>query len=542
MKKDKQNIIIISLIVLIIGLIIYEFVFAKKEVESISLNKGVITLFPGEKEKLEVSLVPEDIDDIELIWTSENNSVASVVNGEITGISVGNTLINVQVKDSPVTNQCMVKVIPKEIENIELSDDEIELIVGNEYELKVTITPSKLQNEKLLWESSDESVATVEDGKIWGLANGEVEIKAIGGEKEAICKVKVITLVEDIKLKEEELTVEVDETKTLTPIFIPETASNKEIIWESSDPSIATVDEGIVTGNSIGNTTITATSKDGYKKATCAVTVVPKPKYTVEFTDSKKTVTIEKGSPLGNMPTPKRTNYQFLGWYTEKDGGDKVTASTVVKSNMKLYAHWKSTETYEQGPGGDIYTRTVTYMGRTFKDYKQTLINYAYSGGTVNANGCGPISLTSILSGYMNVNYKDVVHRTGLSTSFSRIGTAIEQFGLHHSGLFAYNSSDWNDAKARERARVGIENLKMGRQLIALVSGNEYCQHKSCNGHSWVAYSRGNHFIAIVGVKKDNETVIVFNPLTGKEEDSKLYDIIKYFMPGGGKGFMVVYK
>jgi uncharacterized repeat protein (TIGR02543 family) len=46
-------------------------------------------------------------------------------------------------------------------------------------------------------------------------------------------------------------------------------------------------------------------------------------------------------SKLGKLSIPKRTGYQFLGWYTSKSGGTKVTSATKVTKAVTLYAHWK---------------------------------------------------------------------------------------------------------------------------------------------------------------------------------------------------------
>lgn len=64
-----------------------------------------------------------------------------------------------------------------------------------------------------------------------------------------------------------------DETLTLTPIFTPETATNKNVNWESSDEKIATVSNGVVTLIKKGTVTITATTEDGNYSASCVVTI-----------------------------------------------------------------------------------------------------------------------------------------------------------------------------------------------------------------------------------------------------------------------------
>ena len=64
-----------------------------------------------------------------------------------------------------------------------------------------------------------------------------------------------------------------DGTLTLTPIFSPETATNKNVKWASSDNTVATVKDGVVTPLKKGTTTITVTTEDGNFSASCVVTV-----------------------------------------------------------------------------------------------------------------------------------------------------------------------------------------------------------------------------------------------------------------------------
>ena len=56
------------------------------------------------------------------------------------------------------------------------------------------------------------------------------------------------------------------------------------------------------------------------------------------------TTTIEKNSNLGTTITPKRTDYEFLGWYTDPVAGERVTSSTIITQDTTLYAHWRFIE------------------------------------------------------------------------------------------------------------------------------------------------------------------------------------------------------
>ena len=84
-------------------------------------------------------------------------------------------------------------------------------------------------------------------------------------------------LVTSVNLNKTEATIEVGVQEQLTATVLPEDATNKAVIWTTSDPTVATVDEtGLVTAVAVGTATITATTTDGTNlEASCAVTVSP---------------------------------------------------------------------------------------------------------------------------------------------------------------------------------------------------------------------------------------------------------------------------
>ncbi len=231
-----------------------------------------------------------------------------------------------------------------------------------------------------------------------------------------------VTAVE-IKNPPEKITV--GEFADLSVEVTPTDAVNKKVTWDSSDKTVATIDEnGKVTALKSGTTEITVTSEDGSFTDTCTITVEPK-KYTVTFKDGEtvaKTEVIEEGKSatapaltkegytlswdkaftnikedtvvnaiwtevlpdqfivkfdknggkvshpqekfehskkLGKLPTSKRAKYTFAGWYTAKRGGELVTSNTVVKNNMTLYAHWKKVKVH----------KTKVISKRTTKNY-----------------------------------------------------------------------------------------------------------------------------------------------------------------------------
>ncbi len=104
------------------------------------------------------------------------------------------------------------------------------------------------------------------------------------------------------------------------------------------------------------------TEKDGGTKVDANTSVATKEAHTLyaRWSEAKFNITLDPNggtlanttyevtynSPYGEMPTPNRAGYDFDGWFTEKDGGTKVEASTVVTAAEPhtLYAHWTAHE------------------------------------------------------------------------------------------------------------------------------------------------------------------------------------------------------
>ncbi len=80
--------------------------------------------------------------------------------------------------------------------------------------------------------------------------------------------------VESVSLSANNANMTVGETKALTATVSPANATDKSVVWSSNNSSVASVDQnGVVTANAVGNATITVTTNDGAKTATCAVVV-----------------------------------------------------------------------------------------------------------------------------------------------------------------------------------------------------------------------------------------------------------------------------
>ena len=152
------------------------------------------------------------------------------------------------------------------------------LEMGKTVTLTATVSPSNATYPSVTWSSNDKTVATVSStGVVEALKPGWVTIIATAtrGSTYATYRIQVTGVsVTGVALDTTSETLTVGDAKTLIATVSPSNASNQAVTWTSSDETVASVDEnGKVTALKAGEATITVTTTDGSKKATCEVTV-----------------------------------------------------------------------------------------------------------------------------------------------------------------------------------------------------------------------------------------------------------------------------
>lgn len=158
----------------------------------------------------------------------------------------------------------------KEPTEIKINNEKLEYTIGEEVSIQYTILPDDCKNKEVAFSSSNESIATVTDaGLVKFVGEGEVVITVASKAKESVSNkvtfkvVKGEILPTEIKLTYEKTEVSLGETLEISCEVLPADAANKEVVWSSSDESIATVKDGIVTTKKAGKVTITCkASKD----------------------------------------------------------------------------------------------------------------------------------------------------------------------------------------------------------------------------------------------------------------------------------------
>ncbi len=180
------------------------------------------------------------------------------------------------------------------VESIALSETKIELVEEATATLTATVLPEDADYDAIEWTSSNDAVATVENGVVTAVAAGTATITAAIGEIKAECAVTVnakTIAVTGITLNKTEATLTEGETLELVATVSPADATNKTVVWESDDEDVATVVDGVVTAVKAGEATITATAGD--KTATCAVTVEAKATPVAKIVDDEYTSVAE---------------------------------------------------------------------------------------------------------------------------------------------------------------------------------------------------------------------------------------------------------
>lgn len=173
---------------------------------------------------------------------------------------------------------------PIAVEGITLDKTTATVEEGATVTLTATVTPENATDKTVTWSTSDEAIATVSGGVVTGVKAGEVTITAKAGDKSATCTVTVtaaatepeVVPVTGVTLNQTAVTLDIDQSITLTATVAPENATNKAVTWASDKTDVATVDaNGKVTAVAAGTANITVTTADDGKTATCAVTVNP---------------------------------------------------------------------------------------------------------------------------------------------------------------------------------------------------------------------------------------------------------------------------
>ena len=250
-------------------------------VESVSLDKTEAVLKEKETVKLNATVLPENADNKNVHFTSDNDAVATVDdNGLVTALSSGEAIITVITEDGKKTAQCKITVEKEiiQLKTITITNAPAELEKGAQVQLGIKYIPDNTtQSKSVEWKTSDASVAVVSStGLVTAKKTGTVTITAVSKADSSIqskVTIKVLSHITDVTVTGPSGTLYTDTKYKFTAKITPDdTTDNRTVIWSVSDSNIAQIaKDGTLSFKKAGTVDVIATVK-----ATSSNTVIKK--------------------------------------------------------------------------------------------------------------------------------------------------------------------------------------------------------------------------------------------------------------------------
>ena len=291
----------------VLSLLLFSFILSscdkEKSVTAIYLEPNEVTVNAGAEFQFVVITEPSDAPIPNCQWSlSPQDKGAEISNtGLFKSTNPGSFTVSVTAKENffSASSNVIVEALP--ISSIRFSNDTIAIEAGNDTLLSCAIEPEYASISDVKWESSDESIAIVNDGRIEAKRAGECIITAYYEEHvtnifvhrieaKCICTVTPPTL-ERISLEENDFYFSgLGEGRIMLNVYCyPEGAICPKIQWSTSNANIVKVDEeGWLTAVSAGTCIITATSVDGKFTASYEIKVQEVKVDGIFFADDKE--------------------------------------------------------------------------------------------------------------------------------------------------------------------------------------------------------------------------------------------------------------
>ena len=253
----------------------------------------------------------------------------------------------------------------KKLESITLNIDKL-IPINETKEIKVEYNPANAK-EEITWSSDNENVVSVNNGIVTakGIGNATITATATNGVKSQI-KIEVYQKVESLTLDNQNVECYVGDTVQVNATIKPDEATYKEVTWTSSNNSVASVENGLIAANGVGETTIVATTKDNVSQK-CNVVVKEKP---IEYSGSGDKI-------ISNVKVPK--------------GNYKAILSNSGRSNFVVKFYESSNDSY-----GDLLVNEIG-------DYNGTVL---IRGGKTTPTNDGMLEIKS--SGSWTIKFEQI--------------------------------------------------------------------------------------------------------------------------------------
>ena len=343
------------------------------DVEKIGVLPREITVGVGQTAAIRGSVTPGYASELSGFWYSDNTSVAAVANTGtisdlnaepmiITGVAPGDAFVYMFSNGRADADFCKVHVVADFVaaEGVAISGDESRTMhAGDTATLSATVTPSNATDKTVIWTSSDPDVITVDQsGKLTAEGSGDATVTAEiwNGTKlvQSSVEIHVPYPVYGVGVSSPKSKIYVGGSVQLEAGVYPSTAENKAVAWESSDPSVATVDEnGLVKGVGEGVASITATTADGGYTDSLSIAVEALPIHVTDVTADRTELTMPVVSSRRVNITVGPENADNKAW-TWESTDESVARVTNCGDGEYVFTEYAEICSYGEG------TATVT--------------------------------------------------------------------------------------------------------------------------------------------------------------------------------------
>ena len=396
--------------------------------------------------------------------------------------------------------------------------------IGGTSQLTVGYTPSDTNVKNVTFTSNNENIATVSNtGLITGVAEGSATITATAEAANSTTKTATFNItvtpiaVTGVSLTSNSETIKVGKTVTLSAYVSPSNATNKNVTWSSSNTSIATVSNGVVTGVAAGTATITVTTVSGSKTATCKVVV--------QASGGEETFTIT----YSDLPTSYQT------------GSTVYTAASGIKFQAYNCANYSSKVQFKASSGylqstedlelqsitiNDRESNTLTIYGSNTAGSFSTVITgtndvydltgYSYFKIARTASGAAYCASITVVTGTPTPTDPTSIILSPTSAELAPSGTkqlsvSYVPSNANQNKEVTWTSSNTNVATVSSEGLVSVKSTATAGQTATITA-------KLTN----IASIQATCSITIVEQSKDDHTVLIYMCGADLESENKL--------------------